>query len=285
MLQVIEKSTVAVMSDHSWLETTEEVVLRILQMETMNMTESVLFINLVKWGRAQVDNEADVRAKIDNCLKLIHFCTMECAEFSTLCCKPIPLTAEEKCNIFLSITQRNSKYLPDGFSIFKMARCIQDTLYPYHWEDFKITNINLDSQTEPSILTFTVEPICYLTGVSVFSLTEINVGKQLELDCKVYNSENPTLCLTSATFCGFVETCDISGELKFCWPVLMKPGTSYTVKITYRHKTKIPSVVFYNPKSYTWDASNPVNKTTIMFNDKVKRVVDISGLMVGKNIV
>jgi hypothetical protein len=93
ILQVIQKSTEQVLSDKSWLEAPEEVVLKVLQMEAMHITESVLFLYLVKWGRAQVeDEEIGVRSKIDNFLKFINFCTMECSEFSKLCCQPIPLT-------------------------------------------------------------------------------------------------------------------------------------------------------------------------------------------------
>jgi hypothetical protein len=116
MYQVIEKSTEKVLSDKSWLEAPEEVVLKVLQIKTMQMTEAKLFASLVKWGQAQVKDEADVRAKIDKCLKLIQFCTMDCVEFSTLCCNAIiPLTSEEKHKIFLCISQKNYKFLPDGF--------------------------------------------------------------------------------------------------------------------------------------------------------------------------
>ena len=160
---MIQKSTEQVLADKSWLEAPEEVVLKVLQMEAMHITESVLFLYLVKWGRAQVeDEEIGVRAKIDNCLKFIHFCTMECAEFSKLCCQSLPLTAEEKCKIFLSITQRNPEFLPEEFSKRTMPRCILE-IHFFPLKPLKSGKVTVNFLTEPVVLTFSIDTTCYLT--------------------------------------------------------------------------------------------------------------------------
>jgi len=286
ILQAIQKSTEQVLSDKSWLEAPEEVVLKVLQTEALHITESVLFLYLVKWGRAQVeDDDIGVRAKIDDFFKHIKFCTMECAEFSNLCCQPIPLTLEEKYKIFLSITQRNPEFLPDGFSKITKPRCIEGEA-TYWWNIFDSTKVSVNSQTEPVVLTFAINSTCYFTGLRLRSLSDINAGKQVELTCDVYSSENPSLCLTSATFCGIVQAISSEGAgLEFPWPVLMRPGIFFTVKVTYKHTKKRRTVVFENSVDYTWEDSDPIEELTVRFANNIESITDISGLCMSRRLV
>jgi BTB And C-terminal Kelch len=286
ILQVIQKSTEQVLSDKSWLEAPEEVVLKVLQTEALHITESVLFSYLVKWGRAQVeDEEIGVRAKIDDFLKNIKFCTMECTEFSNLCCQPIPLTLEEKYKIFLGITQRNPEFLPEGFSKTTKPRCIEGK-GTYWWNVFESGKVSVNSRTEPVVLTFSINSTCYFNGLCLRSLSDINAGKQVELTCDVYSSENPSLCLTSATFCGIVQADGIGDEdLDFPWPVLMRPGIFFTVKVTYKHTKKRRTFVFENSADYTWEDSDPIEELTVRFANNIESITDISGLCMSRRLV
>lgn len=241
------------MSDKSWLEASGEVVLKVLQMEQMKISEALLFENLLNWGCAQVKEGENLRAKIDSCLKLIRFCTMDYTEFSGLCYRPLPLTAKEKYKIFFSITQKSSKLLPEGFSKVKKPRCMGEVLY-YDWISKRSDDyISVDNQIEPVSLTVTVEPEHYLTGLMLDSLTDINVGELVHLTCNVYSSEYPSLCIVSVTFNEIVPE-DKDGQLDFPQPVLMKRGISYTIKVTYKHTAERQSASFLTGTSHSWSA-------------------------------
>lgn len=348
--KVIKKSTQEVMFDESWFKASEEVVLKVLQMPSMKMPESRLFVNLINWGRAQVDagaaakffssgkrihaidfaefsnlwsssiplspeekfkiyvcitqkspellpmcinlvnwehvqlgDEADVRAKIENCLNHIRFCAMDSVEFANLCSMPIPLSAEEKYKIN---RQKNSEILPEGFSQSKMIRCIGESI-SHEWKSLKITNCTLHDLTEPVILTLGVEPLCYLTGVVLYSLTDVNAGKQVHLTCEVFNLDNPFVCIASATFNDCVDKGGC-GDLDFPHPVLMKQGSSFNIKVTYSCLGKqLMTAVFQTQRSHSWDTSVPRKKVTVLFelgDELVKPTVDICGLSLAQNL-
>jgi hypothetical protein len=291
VLQVIKFSAKLVLYEKSWLEAPEEVVLKVLQLSSMSIREHFLFSSLVKWGRAQVKNEAEVRAKIDKGLKLIRFCAMDYAEFSQLCCKPIPLTAEEKYKIFLSITQNSSEHLPNGFTNVKNPRCIGKSSI-FDWKSVEHTFTSKGKfQTKPVSLTVTViGSLRYLTGLVLHSLMDSNIGNQVHLTCAVYSLENPILSIVSATFNDIV-TEDTSGELHFPWPVLMKKGISYRIELTYQDISNLPHTYDYQieNKSYSWqDESDPKKKVTVLFalgKPGKKRIIDICGLIMAKKIV
>jgi hypothetical protein len=133
-------------------------------------------------------------------------------------------------------------------------------------------------------LDFSIDTVCYLTGLSLHSLTDINAGEQVELTCDVNSSENPSLCLTSATFSGSVQVGSENGGLEFPWPVLMRPGIFFTTKVTYKHITKRPTAVFNNSNKFTWDDSQPKEKFTVSFVG-IKNIIDICGLAVARKIV
>ena len=282
-MQVIKSSIKEVMATKSWFEAPEEVVLKILQIDTMEISEPLLFENLVKWGRAQVEDEADVRAKIDKCLKLVRFCSMSCAEFSNLCFKPNPLTAEEKYKIFLSITQNNTSLLPKRFSNSKKPRLQRIAV---QWIKVNFFKCDVDRQTVPSVLTLKVEPLHYLLGVFLYSLTDINAGELVYLICDVYSSEDLNLCIESANFRGIVQA-NGNGELLFDRPVLMKKGFSYKFEVTYKHSTKIQTAAFQKEASGPWVWKVQAVSVIINPNKAVPvdpPIVDISGLILAKNI-
>jgi hypothetical protein len=288
VLQIIKVSANNVLSGKFWLQAPEGVVLKILQLPSMPITEKFLFSSLVNWGRAQVKDELEVRAKIENCLKFIRFCSMDYAEFSNLCCKPIPLTAEEKYKIFLSITQKNSEHLPEGFSTVKKPRCIEEESTIYDWTSLKTSMYaNDEFLTKPVIVTVTVEPVRYLTGLNLFSLTGINAGDSVHLTCDVYSSEHPKICIVSATFNDVVPE-DGRGELYFDWPVLMKMGISYRIELNYKEMRHLSFTCKYFSKStsYSWFESDPKEKVTVSFalNKPVKPITDISGLIMAKRM-
>jgi hypothetical protein len=284
VLQIIKVSAKNIVSGKSWLQAPEGVVLKILHLPSMPITERFLFTSLVNWGRAQVKDTMEVRTKIENCLKLIRFCSMDCAEFSHLCSKPIPLTAEEKYKIFLSITQKNSKYLPEGFSKVKKPRCIEEESTLYDWSSLNYTFSARDDLKKTVIVTVIVEPVRYLTGLRLFSLTAINAGDPVHLTCAVYSSEHPKICIVSATF-NDVVTEDSRGELYFDWPVLMKKGISYRIELNYKD---MPFTCEYLSKntSYSWYESDPKEKVTVFFalNKPVQPITDICGLIMAKRM-
>lgn len=254
-------------------------------MDSMQINEATLFEYLLKWGLAQVKDKAELRAKIDKCIKLIRFCTMDSTDFSTKCCKSIALNVEEKYKIFLCLTQKNAKFLPEGFSKEKTARC-QGLSYLYSWKTLKTSIVTVNNEMEPVILNFSIESTSCpnLTGLILHSLTDINAGEEVDLTCEVYSSEHPSLCLTSATF-GRIIPAKNSGELYFPWPVLMRPGIPFTVKLTYKHTNKLSTVAFFNAKTYTWCNDNPNEKVTVMFAGNIKRIVDICGLILAKKVM
>lgn len=290
--QVIENSTQRVMSDKSWLEAPEEVVLKVLQMESMQITEASLFSNLVKWGRAQVQQEEKLRLKIKKCLKLIRFCTMDAAEFSSLCCEPIPLSEREKYKILLSINQKSPDHLPESFCTSEIPRCMgQRSLYS--WMDLKSRDCFLDGQSKPCNLTVAVDQERFLTAVKLFCLTSVNAGHQMHLTCDVYSCEHPDLCIASATFDSFVQK-DAIGELSLAHPVLMKRGIFYIIKVTYKLETKRSTMIFKTKRAHSVFSSVPLenmysrDKVTIMFaihDELIAPVNDICGLVLAKNLV
>lgn len=175
-----------VLRDESWLKTSEEVVLKVLQMPALIISEGPLYKYLVKWGRAQVEREEEIRAKIENCLKHIRFSTMGSDEFSFWCCDSTCLTDHEKLKIFYSITQNNVELLPEGFSKSKHPRCMENC-YQFDWTDnnYAITECTVNNETNHVAVTVSVEPSCYLTGVTLKSLSRINAAEQVHLTCKV----------------------------------------------------------------------------------------------------
>jgi hypothetical protein len=286
VFQIIKVSAKNILSGKLWLQAPEGVVLKILQLPSMPITEKFLFSSLLNWGRAQVKDKLEVRAKIENCLKHIRFCSMDYAEFSNLCCVPIPLTAEEKYKIFLSITQKNSKHLPEGFSTVKKPRCIEEESTSYDWISLKSSLCtNNDLLTKPVIVNVTVKPLRYLTGLLIFSLTGVNAGDTVHLSCAVYSSEHPKICIASATFNDVVPK-GSRGELYFDWPVLMKMGISYRIELNYIDMPRLPYTYEYLSKStsYSWYESDPKEKVTVLFalNKPVKPITDICGLIMAK---
>jgi hypothetical protein len=292
MLQVIKTSTTKILLHKSWLEAPEEVVLMVLRIQSMRISEPLLFAQLLNWGRAQVKDEADVRAKINKGLKLIHFCAMDYTEFSRLCRKPVPLTADEMCKIFLSITQKNSKFLPEGFSKVKTPRCLGRTLL-YDWRSLESDDSTIvNSLTDPVVLNVAVETQYYLIGILLHSLTNINAGELVHLTCGIYSSEYPTLRITTATFNGIVHAEESDGDLDFPQPVLMKKGIWYKIKVSYKHTSDRPAAVFLTDQSYTWKHSDPNNvegkETTVIFalnGESTAPTIDIRGLSMAKNLV
>lgn len=288
MLQVIKTCTKEVMSDNSWLEAPEKVVLEIFELRDMQISEALLFVNLLNWGRAQVKNEADLRAKIDSCLKLIRFCTMDNSEFSGLCCKPIPLTTEEKYKIFLSISQQSAQHLPEGFSEEIWPRCIEESLI-YDWMHLKSNeNLAVDNQTAPFFMTVAVHPEHYLTGLKLHSLSNINAGEMVHLTCDVYSSEYPSLYIASATFREIVQANRI-GEVVFDRPVLMKQGISYAIKLTYEQSNSVLTSVFPTDRTYSWskesDEDNDDKDAIVVFaldDEPLAPILDICGLVLAK---
>jgi hypothetical protein len=259
-------------------------MLKVLQMQSLKISEALLFEYLVLWGRCRVNGAATVRVNIEKGLKLIRFCTMSCAAFSALCCKPAnPLTEEERYKIFLSITQKNEKLLPEGFSISKNPRCLGE-IFIYEWDSFKATDFYIDTITEPFTFTVAFDQNCYLTGVKLVSLNENNAGQSVQLTCSVFSSEHPSLCVASATHTGLVKAGD-DGELEFPWPVLMRNGIFFTFKITYKQVLKIPTAAFHNKRSHFWNTSVPGEKLTVLFANNVHRIVDVCGLLITKSLV
>lgn len=285
VLQIVKKSTGQVLSDQSWLEAPEEVVLKVLEMNSMRCSEVELIENLLKWGRAQVEDEADLRAKVDNGLKLIRFCTMGKKEFSNLVRRqPTLLTASENQQIFLTLSERNSDLLPETFSKLKKPRCMRKTGRVYEWKNFQASDWAVGKdKTVPVSLVFTIEPVCYLSGLTLRSLAKNNAGQQVELLCDVYKTKNLDQSLTTATFNGIVEA-DGRGKLFFPWPVLIHPLNSYTINVCYKHTTPVPTSTFKRTKSYSW-TDDPNLKVTVVFAGNIKRIIDISGLIIAKKRV
>jgi hypothetical protein len=293
LLQVIATAAKKVLRHKSWLEAPEEVVLNVLQIHSMPISEPFLFEKLLRWGRAQAQNEAEVRAKIDKSLKLIRFCVMDYAEFSGLCSRQIPLTNEEKYKIFLSITQKNAKYLPKGFSPERNPRCSLGNVYNFDWRNLKglhdCTVIN--SQSEPVLFNVAVETDHYLAGVMLYSLTEINAGELVHLTCGVYSSEYPKLCILNATFNDTVSAVNEDGVLEFEWPVLLKQGIVYKIKVTYMHEADRLTAVFLTENSFTWTAFDPNDitdkNTTVMFSfdgTATAPTIDVFGLVMARKL-
>jgi hypothetical protein len=166
-----------------------------------------------------------------------------------------------------------------------MPRCILEINF-FSLKLLKSGKVTVNFLTEPVVLTFSIATICYLTGLSLHSLSDINAGKQVELTCDVYSSENPSLCLTSATFCGIVQADGRGDEdLDFPWPVLMRPGIFFTVKVTYKHTKKRRTVVFENSDDYTWEDSDPIEELTVRFASNIESITDISGLCMSRRLV
>jgi hypothetical protein len=294
LLQVIATAAKKVLREKSWLEAPEEVVLKVLKIQSMQISEPLLFAQLLKWGRAQAKNEADVRAKIDKGLKLIRFCVMDYAEFSGLCSRPIPLTKAERYKIFLSITQKNSKFLPKGFSSERTPRCSLENVYNFDWRHLKSLHdcTVINSETEPVIVSVAVETDHYLTGVMLYCLTEINAGELVHLTCSVYSSEYPNLCILSASFNDTVSDENEEGVLEFEWPVLLKQGIAYKIKVTYEHEADRLTAVFLTENSFTWTASDPDDiedsDTTVMFSfdgNSTAPTIDVYGLVMARKLV
>jgi hypothetical protein len=274
------------MADKFWVEAPEEVVLRVLGLNSMQISEPSLFVNLLRWGHAQVKDVAQVRAKIDNCLKLIRFCAMDLSEFSGLCCRPLPLTTEEKYKIFLGISQQNDKHLPEGFSRVMWPRCMGQ-IFDYNWMPLmEEDEIFVDNTSDPFFLNVAVEPEHHLTGLQLHSLTNINAGELVHLTCSIYSSEYPNLCITTATFNGIVPE-ENDGELVFPRPVLMKKGIVYSIELTYQHAASRLTAEFFTGRTYTWDSDSDEEGTIVVFaldDEPVSPILDICGLLMAQKI-
>lgn len=291
--QVIKIKTWQVLRDKSWLKTSEEVVLKVMQMPALNATEDDLYRHLVKWGRAHVERE-DLRAKIDNCLKHIRFCTMDEVVFSRWCCDSTCLTDHEKLKIFLSIAQNDVELLPEGFSKSKHPRRCMENSYEFDWTDYRqhaiITECTVNNQTRPVAVTVAVEPSCYLTGVTLKSLTKKNSGEQVHLTCKVW-SESPCKSLVSATFNGTVQDDAETGCLYFPHPVLMEEGVFYTIRVTYMHTDKRLSAMFATDGFLRflsgWDVDDNEMSACFTFRrvcGEAKTIVDITGVLLTEGL-
>ena len=271
------------MADKSWVEAPEEVIVKVLGLDTLEISEPSLFVNLLKWGYAQVEDVADVRAKIDKCLKLIRFMAMDFTEFSSMCCRPIPLTTEEKYKIFLSISQQNVKHLPEGFSGEIWPRCMGE-IFDYNWKSLiEEDEILIDKSSEPFVLNVAVEPEQYLTGIELHSLTDINAGELVHVTCGIYSSEYPKLCITTATFNGTVLPGN-DGELVFPRPVLMKKGIVYSMELTYKHSVSRLTAEFSPGRTYAWsDYDGDGAMVVFAFDDEpVTPILDVCGLLMAQ---
>lgn len=272
------------MSSKTWLEASENVVLTVMQIQSMKMVEPLIFSKLVDWGRAQVKQEEDVRSKINNCLKFIRFGAMSCAAFSNLCCKPIALTAEERYKIFMSITQNDTSLLPEGFSKLRNPRCLAGS-YVYNWDSFKSSDFIIETKA-PYTLTVAIEPTCYLTGIRLNSLTDVFAKQEVELKCEVFSPDNPHICIVTLTWKGKVKE-GASGDVRFPWPVMLRNGITYTIKVSYKQAVSAPTTAYHNKKSFSW--SSPLSSiskemVTVHFVNNTQRIVDIRGLLLAKNM-
>jgi hypothetical protein len=93
----------------------------------------------------------------------------------------------------------------------------------------------------------------------------------------------------SGTFNGTVPAGN-NGELRFAWPVLMKQGISYKIKLIYDEdmvKLPLASVYHMENTSYSWNEADPKEKVTAFFTlaKPVKPIVDICGLILAKKTV
>lgn len=257
-------------------------------MKSLKISETSLFKKLCAWGLAQVsNNKEEARAKVDDCLKFIRFCGMDYAEFSHLCHKDAALNllnSEEKYQIFLSITQKNSDLLPVGFSKEKNPRFL-DRCSEYDWLENKDSDCTVDN-LEPVNLTVTVGKTHYLTGVQLYSLTDINAGKLVHLTCCVYSMENPKLCIISATFNGIVKR-EGSENLNFDSPVLMKKGICYRITVTYLHEEELPTAIFViEDNCMTWSDEEDVEFAVTFYPDNKSGppIIDICGLKLAEYV-
>jgi hypothetical protein len=281
---VIENSTLKLLSSKSWLEASEEVVLKVLGMTSLHVTETTLFNYFVEWGRAGATDDAEARAKIDSGLKLIRFCTMSWTSFSTLCCQPLPLSKEEQLKILLCITQRNAIFLPEGFSISKWPRCIPNR-HTYMWNKCNATKCTVDHQTAPFTLKVTMDTPRYLVGLKLTSLTGINVGQKVQLTCEVFNPEQTSVPMASAAFNNTVEE-NLTGILYMSWPVLMHPGITYSIKLSYQHPTERPTSMYaITEGSFCWHRSDKDKRCSVNVECDNDSIVDICGFILGKEVV
>jgi hypothetical protein len=246
----------------------------------MQINEATLFSYLVKWGRAGTADAAEARAKIDDGLKLIRFCAMSCSSFSTLCCQPLPLSNEEMFKILLSINQRNTDLLPEGFSVSKWPRSLTTGCRMYIWNSLKATNCTVDSQTAPFTLKVAIDTPCYMTGVVLTSLTGINIGEQVQLTCDVFTPEQTSVPMASATFNNTVK--EISkGVLYLSLPVFMHPGIPYSIKLSYQHPAERPTSMYASKGSFCWNRL----KLSVNLECHNDTIVDICGLVLGKEVL
>ena len=279
---MIENVTQQVLTNMSWLTASEDVVLTVLGMNSLQINEVTLFRFLVQWGRARATEDAEARAIIAEGLKLIRFCAMSCSSFSTLCCQPLPLSNEEMLKILLSIMHRNTELLPEEFSISKWPRSLSTGCRMYMWNSLKATDCTVHSQTAPFTLKVVIDTPCYLTGVVLTSLTT-NVGEQVQLTCDVYNPEHISAPMASATFKNTVQE-NRKGVLYLSWPVFMHPGIPYAIKLTYQHETERPTSMYANKGSFCWNCPDKT-KFSVNLECHNDSIIDIYGLILGKEVV
>ncbi|XP_059487648.1 kelch-like protein 40b isoform X2 [Neocloeon triangulifer] len=255
-LAVMEEQTKAVIGSLSWLEASKQTVIDVLQLDHLNISSELeLFDAIVKWGKAQVTNNEQIRHLIDEPLKLIRFRNLEPSQFASLCEKNADvLTDGEKLKIFMSIDTGRDHHLPDGFSKLLIFRNLDSQpLRSNFGQQSIMSDVSLNSKSNSSVLKFQTPCEGFvLTGIQLQSLSAINIGKKLQISCSVSSALSPNRILAYADFDGKIKA-NTNDFLSFSEHVLIKKDISYSVAVIYLQEETVVSKQYKYGSQLIWN--------------------------------
>jgi len=248
----------------------QETLEDILSQNLLNIIDEMcLFSAVVLWGskqlgatiafneHAKIEVFEKLRVKTKSLIRLLRFRTFNAKEFAALFNKigmANVLTYKEKFQLLSSLSLNTCDHMPQGYSVDENPRMLFAT--PGYDASFSVASYKtskVNGKSDPLSFNFEIDNQVYLLGLKLFSLNELNIGKEVKVQCVLKHQDKMMSTLTVHRS----KNCKQDEYIKFKWPALLQANTKYVIyiyhmtleerdaaELTYTSKTaKIASLV------------------------------------------